>query len=200
MMNRIESVLKKWKERNKPINISVPEVESTEQPGMFYFVLKPGTTVFDFLDGQCCRGQSTLRAGFCQLSWVWNEAWNERRGSLLFEVEYGSVLSLNTDYKVEVRSKSGNQSYLVDGISRDSQTQNYDFDSPSYLTFFTVAAWNTKGTYYIDDVYVRKWTYNEPAWASPGSEESAGGIDFDSLLFFPRKYRGPDDLSFLELS
>ena len=36
MMNRIESVLKKWKERNKPINISVPEVESTDQPGVFW--------------------------------------------------------------------------------------------------------------------------------------------------------------------
>lgn len=120
-------------------------------------------------------------------------------GSQLFAVEHDSVLSLNNDYKVEVRSKSGNQSYLVNGTSRNSQTKNYDFDNPSYLTFFTVAPWNASGTYYIDDVYVRKWTYNEPAWASPGSEESAG-IDFDSLLFFPRKYRGPDDLSFLELS
>jgi hypothetical protein len=51
----------------------------------------------------------------------------------------------------------------------------------------------------IDWILVRKITTNEPAWASPGSEESAG-IDSDSLLFFPRKYRGPDDLSFLELS
>lgn len=61
MMNRIESVLKKWKERNKPINISVPEVESTDQPGMFYFILKPGTTVFDFLDGRLIEPSKDTR-------------------------------------------------------------------------------------------------------------------------------------------
>lgn len=61
MMNRIENILKKWKERNKPINISVPEIENIEQPGMFYFKLSAGTTVFDFFDGRLIEPNKETR-------------------------------------------------------------------------------------------------------------------------------------------
>jgi len=58
IMKRMELLLKQWRERKKPLQISIPEAESNEQPGIWYHQLQPGTTCFDFLDGKIVLGTS----------------------------------------------------------------------------------------------------------------------------------------------
>lgn len=112
-----------------------------------------------------------------------------------------SNISTNTDYISDViRNGSTNvKGYLNTSNSTNTTYLSDTSDEPDFYVRGGSLGYDKKTKLVLDWVLVRNCTLNEPAWASPGSEESAG-IDFDSLLFFPRKYRGPDDLSFLELS
>jgi hypothetical protein len=56
-MKRLEAMLKRWKERNKPLQISIPEAESSDQPGIWYHKLTAGTTNFNFYDGSITIGE-----------------------------------------------------------------------------------------------------------------------------------------------
>lgn len=111
MMNRIESILKKWKERNKPINISVPEIESREQPGMFYFVLSPGTTVFDFYDGRLITPDKETRL--------------LRTALRMHNQEYMRSLMIFTDRDVLFNMDGESDTMLVGGETRAMSEQQF---------------------------------------------------------------------------
>jgi hypothetical protein len=116
-------------------------------------------------------------------------------GSSKFSVERATGMPTGV-INFELRSKSGNQSYLFDNVSQNAQTQAYDMGSSMRLYFYGVSAWSDSHLYYVDDIFVRKWTYNEPTWGIPGSEQEGPSI-MNSQLIFPRRYRSDDDLSFL---
>lgn len=108
------------------------------------------------------------------------------------------LYSYDTFYTWEIRKIAGAsvKLYLNNSYVGQITTNVGSLETPECLA----AGRDMAGPGYtiLDWILVRKLTLNEPVWASPGEE--AAVTYPEGLLFFPRKYRGPDDLSFLELS
>ena len=51
-LGMIEGIIKRWKEKDVPVIISISEAESALDKGINYFTLSPGTYTFDFYQGE----------------------------------------------------------------------------------------------------------------------------------------------------
>lgn len=91
-------------------------------------------------------------------------------GTELFKIGLGDTPD-STWQKDELRSKSGKQEILWDGVSKDSQTETHTW-SDLRLVMAGGSAWNRAHDFYVDDIFIRKYVSPEPTFSLVGAEET----------------------------
>lgn len=120
-MGAIEGFVKRWKERDRPILISIPETESNLEKGIRYFTMVPGVYAFNFYHGEIV---APLPVGKSLMS---NALKNYKR-------EYMRSLRFFTDQDIIMSFEQNENTMIIGGETISLKEQQFQ---TLYITAFT---------------------------------------------------------------